>query len=139
MSTRFLAHVDDEARLVPHDPARLKRRVGQDVWISVHEEPTVGLRSDQANKYLWAVVYRAICDETGNDPETVHRVLKHMAVEAGILEPIYETLGPDIFAATGDPTTKVDPDTFSRYVDWIKHEAEHGRFGQPFHIPEPGE
>ena len=123
MSTRLLAHVDDEGRLVLQHPERTRRYVGRAVWISLHDEPAVGLRSEKANKYLWGVVYRTICEETGNDPESIHYGLKREAIRQGILEPEYILLGDHLIEA--DPTTRTDPDTFSRYVTWVKHIAVH--------------
>lgn len=138
MSPRFLCRVTEEGHLVPVHPERLIRRRGKECWVSVHDQPAIGIRSDASLRYQWGVVYRTIADETGNDPETIHRALKQMAVDAGILEPVYDLIGTAL-APTGDPTTVVDQDTHSRYLTWVRHEAEHGRFGAPFHIPEPGE
>lgn len=138
MSTRFLARVDDEGRICPAQPERLLKRAGKEVWVSLHDQPSMGLRSDNANRLLWGVVYKAISLETGNSPEDIHYGLKRKAVQLGILEPEYVLLGDEMIEA--EPTTRTDPDTFSRYIDWIRSEAEHGRLtGSPFHIPEASE
>ena len=114
---RYLAHVTLDGTLRPVDPERLKRLAGHDVWFSVHEKPSPGLRSLSANAFLWGVVYRAICEETGNDPESVHLGLKREAVRVGILAPEYLAIGDQLIEA--DPTTVVDSEAFSRYVSWV--------------------
>jgi hypothetical protein len=63
------------------------------------------------------VAYRAICDATGNDPESVHWGLKREAVRVGILPPEYITIGDQLIEA--EPTTVTDSETFSRYVAWV--------------------
>jgi hypothetical protein len=115
---RFLARVDEYKRIIPHEPNAVLRYVGKEVWVEIHTQPTIGLRSDGANRYLWGVVYRTICDETGNDPETVHLSLKREAVKQGILDPQYVLIGDQLIEA--DPTTRTDFDQFSRYVTWVK-------------------
>ena len=114
---RFLAHVDEACRIIPASPERVSRYVGKDIWISIHQQPSIGLRSADSNRYLWGVVYRAICDETGNDPESVHWGLKREAVRVGVLEPEYICIGDQL--VEGEPTTVVDSETFSRYVAWV--------------------
>ena len=114
---RYLAHVTLDGTLRPVDPERLKRLAGHDVWFSVHEQPSVGLRSADSNRYLWGVVYRAICEETGNDPESVHYGLKREAVRLGVLAPEYISIGDQLIEA--EPTTVTDSETFSRYVAWV--------------------
>jgi hypothetical protein len=138
MSTRFPARVAADGSLVPLHPERTKRRAGREVWVSIHDQPAVVQRSSQANAYLWSTVYGTLATETGNDPETIHYGLKREAVRLGILEPEYICLGDKLIEA--EPTTKTDAETFGRYIEWIRHEAEHGKLtGQPLHIPEPGE
>ena len=132
--TRFLARVNEEGWLVPHEPERLVRRAGKDVWISVHDQPTMGIRSDQSNRYLWGVCYATIAAETGNDPESIHYGLKREALRLGVLEPQYVLLGDKLIE--DEPTTRTDPDTFARYVTWLRHFAEHDL---GVHIPEPNE
>lgn len=114
---RVLASIDAEGRIIPRNRERFLRRAGKDVWIEVHERPGVGLRSADSNRYLWGVVYRAICEETGNDPESVHWGLKREAVRVGVLTPEYITLGDQLVEA--EPTTVTDSETFSRYVSWV--------------------
>ena len=114
---RYLAHVTLDGTLRPVDPERLKRLAGHDVWFSVHEHPTVGLRSLDSNRYYWGVVLRAICEETGNDPESCHYGLKREAVRVGVLEPEYLSIGDQLIEA--EPTTVTDSETFSRYVAWV--------------------
>lgn len=114
---RVLASIDAEGRIIPRNRERFLRRAGKDVWIEVHTQPGVGLRSADSNRYLWGVVYRAICEETGNDPESVHWGLKREAVRVGVLTPEYITLGDQLIEA--EPTTVTDSETFSRYVSWV--------------------
>lgn len=118
MTTRFLCRVGEDGTLVALHPERLARWRGKEVWISVHEQPTIGLRSDSGNRYLWGVVYRAISEETGNDPETIHLALKREAVRVGVLDPQYVVLGDKLIE--DEPTTRTDADTFQRYIHWIK-------------------
>jgi hypothetical protein len=114
---RFLAHVLPDGSIRPVDRERTHRYVGRDIWVSIHEQPTVGLRTLDSNRWYWGVVLRAICEETGNDPETVHWGLKREAVRVGVLEPEYITIGDQLIEA--EPTTVTDSETFSRYVAWV--------------------
>lgn len=138
MSNRFLASINVLGHVVPKSPERLMKRAGEAVWVSIHDQPTIGLRSDDQNRFLWGVVYKAISLETGNDPDSIHYGLKRKAIELGILDPEYIVLGDRIIEA--EPTTRTDSDTFSRYIDWIRQSAEHGDLtGIAFHIPEANE
>lgn len=133
-SPRFLARFNDLGHIVPAQPARFVKRAGKEVWVSTHDQPTLGLRSNKSNNYLWGGVYGEISRQTGNDPESIHYGLKRKALALGILDPVYVLLGDK--PVEDDPTTRTDPDTFSRYVEWIRHEAEHGDLtGTAFHIP----
>lgn len=115
--SRFLAHVLPDGTIRPVDRERLHRYVGRDVWVEVHKEPTPGIRSNAQNRYYWGVVLRAICEETGNDPESCHYGLKREAVRVGVLEPEYLSIGDQLVEA--EPTTVTDSETFSRYVAWV--------------------
>ena len=114
---RFLAHVLENGTIRPVDPERLHRYVGRDIWVEVHKEPTPGIRSNDQNRYYWGVVIRAICEATGNDPASAHYGLKAEAVRVGVLEPEYITVGDQLLPA--EPTTVVDSEAFSRYVEWV--------------------
>ena len=114
---RYLAHVTLDGTLRPVDPERLRRLAGHDVWFSVYENPSPGIRSNDQNRYYWGVVLRAICEETGNDPESCHYGLKREAVRVGVLEPEYLSIGDQLVEA--EPTTVTDSETFSRYVAWV--------------------
>jgi hypothetical protein len=114
---RFLAHVLPDGSIRPVDAERTHRYVGRDVWVSIHQQPTVGLRTLDSNRWYWGVVLRAICEETGNDPESVHWGLKREAVRVGVLEPEYISIGDQLIEA--EPTTVTDSETFSRYVQWV--------------------
>lgn len=107
----------DKLVLCPLDDARLLRVSGKEVWGEYHLHPTVGLRTLDSNRWYWGVVLRAICEETGNDPESVHWGLKREAVRVGVLEPEYITIGDQLIEA--EPTTVTDSETFSRYVQWV--------------------
>jgi len=120
--SRFLAHYDEQGRIVPVHPERFVRRAGREVWVETHNAPTIGLRSDPSNNYLWGVVYKAIMLETGNDPDSIHYGLKREALRVGILEPQYILLGDKL--VEDDPTTRTDQDTFNLYVNWIREGAE---------------
>lgn len=115
--SRFLAHVLPDGTLRPVDRERLHQYVGRDVWVSLHKDPSPGTRSSDSNRHYWGVVVRGICEETGNDPESVHYGLKREAVRLGILEPEYLLIGDQLVPA--EPTTVTDSETFSRYVSWV--------------------
>ena len=115
--SRFLAHVLPDGTIRPVDRERTHRWVGRDIWVEVHRDPSPHVRSADSNRYLWGVVYRAICEETGNDPESVHWGLKREAVRVGVLAPEYITIGDQLVEA--EPTTVTDSETFSRYVAWV--------------------
>ena len=143
MAPRFPCHVDDEDRLVPVHPERTRRLRGRDVWVSVHEHAALMKRSDSARNYQWGVVYAEIALRTGNDPESIHYGLKRKAVQVGVLEPELILMGSNVLEA--EPTTVTDHITFWTYINWIRHEAEHGTLTgtaenpDVFHIPEPNE
>lgn len=115
--SRFLAHVLQDGTIRPVDRQRLHRYVGRDVWFSIHDKPAPGLRSLDQNRFYWGVVLRAICEETGNDPESCHYGLKAEALRVGVLPPEYICVGDQLLPA--DPTTVTDSETFSRYVAWV--------------------
>lgn len=114
---RFLAHVLPDGTIRPVDRERLHRYVGRDVWFSIHEQPAPTLRSSDSNRWYWGVALRAICEATGNDPESVHWGLKREAVRLGVLDPQYILLGKELIEA--EPTTVTDSEAFSRYVAWV--------------------
>jgi hypothetical protein len=135
---RFLARVDRYKQIIPAEPNRVLRYVGKEIWVSIHDQPTVGLRSDSARGYQWGVVYRSIAEETGNDPDSIHYGLKREAVRVGILPPEYILAGTTLLEAK--PTTKQEDEVFWSYIGWIREGAETGSlFGMKFHIPEPNE
>jgi hypothetical protein len=114
---RFLAHVLPDGTIRPVDRERTHRYIGRDIWVSIHQQPAAGLRSLDSNRYYWGVCIRAICEETGNDPESVHYGLKREAVRLGVLAPEYISIGDQLIEA--EPTTVTDSETFSRYVAWV--------------------
>jgi len=114
---RFLAHVLPDGTIRPVDRERLKRYVGRDVFFSIHENPAPGVRSLDSNRYYWGVCIRAICEATGNDPESCHYGLKREALRVGVLPPEYICVGDQLLEA--DPTTVTDSETFSKYVMWV--------------------
>jgi hypothetical protein len=131
--TRFAVHVDADGRLLPLYPERTKRYAGREVWISLHEKPAF-TRGSGANRYLW-LIYGVIAAETGNDPDTIHQALKREAVRVGVLEPQYVLLGSQLLE--GEPTTVVEQEQFSKYVDWIKAGCLHGDLvGMRIELPE---
>ena len=137
--SRFLCRVTEDLHLIPvYGAERLKRWRGKECWVEAHDSPTPGLRSDQSNKYLWKVVYGTIANETNSDPESVHFGLKREAVRVGVLDPQFVLIGDKLFE--DKPTTKVEQEQFSRYVDWIKEGCATGKLiGMVIVIPEPGE
>lgn len=114
---RFLAHVTLDGTILPVDPERVKSHMGQDVSIEIHRVAVPGIRSSKANRYYWGVVVRAICEETGSDPESCHDGLKREACRLGVLDPSYILLGSELLEV--EPTTVSDVEAFNRYVNWV--------------------
>lgn len=137
--SRFLCRVTDDLHIVPvYAGERLARWRGKECWAEVHRDPAPQVRSSQANRYLWGVVYALIANETGNDPETIHQALKREAVRVGVLEPNYVLMGDKLFE--DEPTTKADQEQFSAYVRWIKEGCATGSLlGFVLVIPESDE
>ena len=115
--SRFLCHVLPDGTIRPVDRARTHRYVGRDCWVSIHQEPSPGVRSTDQNRYYWGVCVRAICEATGSDPESCHYGLKREAVRLGVLDPQYILLGGEMLET--EPTTVTDSEAFSRYVQWV--------------------
>jgi hypothetical protein len=113
---RFLAHVLPDGSIRPVDKGRTHRYVGRDIWVSIHQQPAPSIRSGEANRFYWGCVIRAICEETGSDPESCHYGLKREAVRLGVLDPCYILLGGELLET--EPTTVTDAEAFSRYVAW---------------------
>lgn len=91
-------------------------------------------RSNQQNKYLWAVVYSVIAGEIGEDVETVHQIcgqkfLSERITISGDNSPETE----ETFVITKS-TTKLNTVEFSAYTEAIRHWAWHEL---NISIPEP--
>jgi len=139
MSARFLCRVSEDLHLIPvYGSERLARWRGREAWVSLHKDPAPVTRTSQANRYLWSVVYATIAFETGNDPQTIHEALKREAERVGVLERQYVLMGDKLFE--DEPTTVVEQEQFSRYVDWLKEGCATGSLiGSVVIIPEPNE
>lgn len=137
--SRFLCRVTDDLHLVPvYAGERLRSWRGKEAWVEVHKDPISRTRSNKANAYLWSVIYALIANETGNDPETIHQALKLEARRVGVLEPQYVVMGNQLLEE--GPTTKVEQEQFSRYVDWIREGCATGSLiGSVLVIPDAGE
>ena len=134
---RHVGTVGPNRELILADPPTWLK-VGSAVWVTLHRKAAPEIRGSGANRYLWGVVYAELAAETGNDPESIHLGLKREAVKKGILEPEYILMGSNLLE--GEPTTVQDSEIFWNYVNWVRHEAEHGNLtGQPCHIREPNE
>lgn len=112
-----MAHVTLDGTIRPVEPQVVKRHMGRDCWVELHKDPTPNTRSTESNRYYWGVVVRAICEETGSDPESCHYGLKREAVRLGVLDPQYILLGGEMLET--EPTTVTDSEAFSRYVAWV--------------------
>jgi len=131
---RFPCNVTSEGILVPEDRQRTGAFRGKRVFVSLHNKPLF-MRGPKANSYLWAVLYRAIADATGNDPDTVHQACKREAVRVGVLEPQYILSGSKLLEV--EPTTVTDQEAHSNYCSWLKAGCIHGDlFGMQIEIPE---
>ena len=133
-TTRFPAVVDKDGRIVPLHPERTLRWREREVWVSLHKDAAPSIRNNGANRLLW-LIYGEIAAATGNDPDTIHQALKREAVRVGILEPQYVLMGSQLLE--GEPTTVVDQEQFSKYLDWIKAGCLHGDLvGMRIQLPE---
>ena len=54
---------------------------------------------------------------------TVHVAMKREAVRQGVLDPQFILVGSMLLET--EPSTKVDIEAFSRFVDFVKHFAAH--------------
>jgi hypothetical protein len=80
---------------------------GQDVIVTI-AKPTKS-RTNPQNSYLWAVPYRMIADETGNDIDSVHHYMAGMFLSEKTSGPIDRV----------QSTTKLTTVEFSEYIDHI--------------------
>ncbi len=134
---RFLCRVTDDLLLIPvYAGERLRRWRGKEAWVEIHRDPAPRIRSSNSNRFLWSGIYGAIAAETGNDPETIHLALKREAVRVGVLEPQYVLMGDKLFE--DEPSTVVEQEQFSKYMDWIKEGCATGKLlGMVVVLPEP--
>lgn len=78
LAPRFTGRVDEQGMLRASDRdawlAHVATFAGKPVefWIKERQET----RSVRANAYLWGVVYKAISDDTGQEPEAIHEAMK---------------------------------------------------------------
>lgn len=121
-----------EAKVRMEDPSRwrgyLSRYEGRRVQVTVR--PDRDARSLKANAYLWGVVYAALADWSGHEPEEIHDAMRAMFL------PTRELGLPDgRTAAALTSTAGLDSEAFGSYVEKVK------RFGaeQGLHIPDPNE
>ena len=92
----------------------------KNVWISIEKQTKN--RSIPQNSYLWGVVYKIICEHTGDDDESFHHWArgKFLSVTGGAVPKIKST-------------TKLSPKEFMEYVDKIiKWAAEFDGIYIPF-------
>lgn len=82
-ANRFFSGVVKEGEFIPHTyeekplSNHLSKLEGKQVHLMISKE--LGIRSNQQNKYLWAVPYAMIAEETGEeDVELVHKQLTTM-------------------------------------------------------------
>ena len=128
----FRARVNPEGQLLVREPARwrawLARHRCKDITLSVGRERH--LRSLNANRYLWGVVYRTLAEWSGHDEEELHSIFKERFLSHRQLRlPTGELL-----EAPGS-TAVLDTEQFSEYVSRVKRfAAECG-----VDVPEPNE
>ena len=77
---------------------------GKDVVVTI-EKPTKN-RSNPQNSYLWAVPYKIIADETGDDAKSVHHAMAEMFLSS-----------PGNVVKKVKSTTKLSTVEFNEYVD----------------------
>jgi len=92
-------------------------------------------RTNAQNRYYWGVVVNAIAEETKNDPDAIHEVLKAK------FNPITVTFANDKGEIVdeiegGGSTASMTLDVFAEYVDHVKNWA---RDFLGITIPEAGE
>jgi len=144
MPELLFAGIVKQGKVMPDDAGRvagyMAKEEGQRVQVRVKRPPKI--RSIASNAYLWSVVYPTIGEASGNDTDSVHEGMKALAAEKGMLIPRVIQLGARTVEVL---TTKVEQEAFGSYVNWIRHEAEHGWIlgtkdhPVPLHIPEPNE
>ena len=87
------------------------------------------LRSNQANKYYWGVVVKALSDLTGYTPEEMHDILKHKFN-------LQTALIGDELMEFGGSTASMNNTKFTNYIEQIRIWAN---TDLNCHIPDPGE
>jgi hypothetical protein len=128
----FRAHIDATGKLAITEPSRwrgwLARHKGRDVALLV--EPEYKPRGLRANAYLWGVVYGALAEWSGHEPEEIHEAMKLKLLPRRVL------IMPDgSKAQIAGSTAVLDTAQFAEYVDKvIRYAAECGVC-----VPAPGE
>lgn len=90
---------------------QLQRNEGMEMQLSV--EPYKHPRTNQQNKYLWSVVYKAISDHTGHHVNEIHDACKKM-----FLAPNFVRMGSKEEQIAGS-TTELSTKEFGEYVDRV--------------------
>lgn len=121
-----------KGKFIPNDPFNFRKAFyhleGKEAMVSVKKKTK--RRSNPQNKYLWGVVYALIADHIGEDPESVHDLMKvkfnfkHITTESGKELKMPQT------------TTKLTTDAFEVYWKSIQRWA--AEFLE-LYIPDPSE
>lgn len=129
---RFRAKVDSVGKLHPENALHVRARLAafMDRWVYVEVSREKKIRSLTANAYLHGVVYKAISEWSGFEPDEVHLLLKAM-----FLPPITKALPTGEEVTIPGSTAILDTVAFSEYVRRCKEWAA----GQGCWVPEPGE
>lgn len=92
-------------------------------------------RSQQANRYYWGVVIKALCDHTGYTPDELHEVLKQkfLPKSLALLDGNGDVKGEFVM---GGSTAKLKVDEFHAYLEQVRRFAAE-ELG--VYTPDPGE
>ena len=128
----FRAQITTDSTLIISEQSRwrgwLARHRGKDVTITI--APEVKPRSTRSNAYLWGVVYPALAEWSGHEPEEIHEIMKAL-----FLPRQFRTLPDGSSIEVAGSTASLDTVTFGEYVDrLILFAAENGLY-----VPAPGE
>lgn len=128
----FRGQVSTDGVLIIREQSRwrgwLARHHNREVTVSL--EPEYRARSTQSNRYLWAVVYGALAEWSGHEPEEIHEAMKAKFLSRRVL-----TMPDGSTVEVVGSTAVLDSKAFGEYVDQvIRYAAECGVY-----VPAPGE
>ena len=91
-------------------------------------------RSNQQNKYYWAVIVKTLSEETGYEPDEIHEIIKHKFLTKHVL--MQSKSGKTISASFNNSTSSLDTKEFEELMSKIRIWAS-SQLG--IWLPEPNE